>query len=145
LKFFPNEWKLLRFAPYHPRLDHQIYYETFALRGAEILLQNPYHKSCQYTWFERLLQLILRGDKEILKHFNEIPLPQGTSKIRATEIAAQFTSYKEKMNMNGQLLKQLNVGTHHFPMSVIQDQSVWALPEPKKIRSLWWRQFFAIP
>ncbi len=65
-------------APYHPRLDHGIFYEAYGLntRFLTSALQgrNPY-RSQTCSDVDRLLQRILEGDAPLLKLFGINPFP----------------------------------------------------------------------
>lgn len=63
-KYVPsgNTNELKWFAPYYPRLDHLLFYETVASGGYNFNLWNPYYSS-KNVWTEEIIQKMFDNDK----------------------------------------------------------------------------------
>lgn len=67
-KYVPsaNTQSLKFFAPYYPRLDHLLFYESLDAGGYNFNLLNPYYTR-NNVWTNRFLTLLFENDKELTK------------------------------------------------------------------------------
>ncbi|HYF03152.1 MAG TPA: lipase maturation factor family protein [Patescibacteria group bacterium] len=89
-------------APFHPRWDHAIFYESFGVNDSNFMWSvigsgNPYsflHASC----IEEVLENILQGNPETSKLFRSVPFSPSEPPLRVRVNLYRFqpTSFKER-------------------------------------------------
>jgi Lipase maturation factor len=122
-------------APYHPRLDHGIFYESFGTNvsnfiGSTFSWGNPYHfsRSCGLA---RLVQRLLEGNGSVVKLLGGNPFPEGPpAAIRVNLYMLQPTTPSERAR-TGAWWRRCFVGVHSPPVRL--DSRVWKewLPDPE--------------
>lgn len=74
-------------APYHPRLDHALFYEPIGVNDSDYLWSalgaNRPHDFCRYSGTEIILQRILEGNKTVLKLFRNNPFDSAPKYVKA--------------------------------------------------------------
>ncbi len=131
------------FAPHHPRVDHHLYYEAWQMRMANINLQNPYYLGT-YTWFDRLLQGVLRGDETVLRLLGHNPFPGRPPRwLRVRRYAYRFTTSQERAE-TGHWYVRTALENHLDPIAL--NQEVDLLPSPSQFRHhlAFWRSRFGL-
>jgi hypothetical protein len=87
------------FAPYHPRLDHYLFYglcEPHSLKFFMLMACNPYYHH-PFCLTEKLVQKLLRNDESALSLFAGNPFPgKPPIRIRYALHKYNFTSIEEK-------------------------------------------------
>ena len=87
------------FAPYHPRLDHYLFYglcEPHSLKFFMLMADNPYYFH-SFCLTEKLVQKLLRNDRVALSFFRKNPFENEPPHfIRYAEYKYTFTSPEEK-------------------------------------------------
>eukprot|EP01127_Copromyxa_protea_P022647 TRINITY_DN8247_c0_g1_i1.p1 TRINITY_DN8247_c0_g1~~TRINITY_DN8247_c0_g1_i1.p1 ORF type:complete len:511 (+),score=56.33 TRINITY_DN8247_c0_g1_i1:90-1622(+) len=96
-KYLPSDSETApkMFAPYQPRIDHQLWYEGQNQQACLFNHNNPYYRKCSFFWFPRFLQLVLAQDPAALAVFREIP-EQTPRFLRAVKCTCFYTEYSEK-------------------------------------------------
>jgi len=125
-------------TPFQPRLAHQLFYEGIELLGTDLMLQNPYYKSANYTWLDRVLHLLLDGDQTIAKNFVEYEEIKGKCLFRARKVmyALQFFSNNEWFVSNGIKCE------HIEPLLNIDD--IYQVRDPTNWDIYWWNKYCKI-
>jgi len=122
-------------APYHPRLDHGIFYESFGTDTSNFLAStfgvgNPYHFS-RSSPMDRLVQRLLEGDSPVVKLFSHNPFPDSPPvAVRVNLYAFWPTSHEERMR-TGAWWRRKYSGPHLPPVGL--NNRVWEewLPVPE--------------
>ncbi len=122
-------------APYHPRLDHALFYEAFGTSvsnflGSTFSWGNPYHfsRSCGLS---RLVQRLLEGNRSVMNLLGTDPFPGGPpSAIRVSLYMLEPTTPAERAK-TGAWWRRCWVGVHMPPVQ--RDGRVWKewLPDPE--------------
>jgi hypothetical protein len=93
-------------APYHLRLDWQLWFAAMA--------PSPY----RHRWFHRLLEKLLRGDQQILGLLRTNPFPDDPpTHVRAVRYRYEYTTSEEKSEA-GRWWSRERVGTYVEPISM---------------------------
>lgn len=115
-------------APYHPRLDHGIFYESFGTNDANFTWStmgncNPYDFT-HATGLECILQRLLEGEPSTLVLFRRSPFPASAppAMVRVTLYRFQPTSPAER-RLTGRWWVRTPAGTHQPPTRL--DGRVW--------------------
>jgi hypothetical protein len=86
------------YAPYYPRLDHLIFYETLAAQNYRLNLLNPYYNE-ENSWICRFVEKLLSNDDEginCLMKKNPFYQKNPPEFIRAEVFRLEFSDEKEK-------------------------------------------------
>jgi len=124
-------------APYHPRFDHLIYYESPGFNGSNfyisnIGLNNPYVFSKEHM-YSKISQRLLEGEGETHKLFKSNPFPDTNNPpkmIRVRNFLLEPTS-PAALKQSGHWVKRVHVGVHYPAFH--RDDSFWQrfLPDPE--------------
>ncbi len=131
------------FAPHHPRIDHNLYYEAWEMRMANINMQNPY-SLYTFTWLDRLIQRLLEGDSAVLALMGHNPFPEQPPRyIRVRRYAYRFSTWPERAE-TGDWYVRLELANHMEPVGRLGE--VFQLPAPEQFRQhlYWWRTRFGL-
>ena len=131
------------FAPHQPRIDHNLYYEAFNVRFSNINMQNPYYFG-QFTWLDRLLQCLLRGDEDVLALFARNPFSDTPPKyVRVLRYNVRFTTAHERADTGNWWVREL----YETKIGVTAKRDdVFDLPQPNEFAKhhTWWRSFLGL-
>ncbi|GAB3713155.1 hypothetical protein GCM10027592_52160 [Spirosoma flavus] len=110
-------------APYHPRLDHAIFYESYGTNDANFIwstlgANNPYDFS-QEGSAQRIMQRLLEGNAAVLSLFGNTPFSAGNppKAVRMTLYRFQPTSPAERQR-TGRWWTRTFAQTHLPPMQL---------------------------
>lgn len=124
-------------APYHPRLDHGVFYEAFGTNesgftSSIIGAGNPYDFS-HSAWMACLVQRLLEGEPTVHTLFRTTPFrPEKPPKaIRVNLYRFQVTTPAER-RQTGHWWVRTFAGTHLEPVGV--DKQVWTRRWPDPVR-----------
>jgi hypothetical protein len=92
-------------APYHYRLDWQLWFASMAPSPA------------RHPWFESLLGKLLAGDPAVEGLFAETPFDEPPRSIRAERYRYRFTTPAERADTGDWWVRE-RVGTYHQPVSL---------------------------
>ncbi len=133
-------------APYHPRLDHGIFYEAFGSDTSNFLgttfgVGNPYNFS-RSSGMERLAQRLLEGDSPVVRLFRHNPFPDRPPVAVRINLYAFWPTTPEDRARTGAWWRRQYAGPHLAPMRL--DSKVWEewLPDPElfHLDELIWRR-----
>jgi hypothetical protein len=117
-------------APYHPRLDHAIFYESFGGSGTTMSClghSNPYAFHSSASAWVRLAVRLLQGEPRFLAHaasggvlFKENPFPHAAAPPRHVRIVAcQYTPLSAaEVAATGEHWRERVMGVQHAPISL---------------------------
>ncbi len=124
-------------APYHPRLDHALFYEAYGFTDSNFTCSiigagNPYDFS-HSGWMACLVQRLLEGEPTVYSLFRKTPfLPDNPPRsIRVNLYRFQQTSPAQRRQTGHWWVKTF-AGTHLEPTRL--DSQVWARRWPDPVR-----------
>mgnify|MGYP001627412191 CR=1 FL=1 len=133
-------------APYHPRLDHAIFYDVFGTNDANFngsLLGSGFpYEFTHTTGMESILQRILEGSPDVESFFEKIPFAKNQPPLYARVSVYRFqpTSFAE-LKRTGKWWKRNYVGVH-LPARTMQHdffQHKNILPEQFHWDAVFWK------
>lgn len=131
------------FAPHHPRVDHNLYYEAWDMRMASINMQNPY-SLYTFTWLDRLIQRLLAGDRAVLALLGHNPFPEGPPRyIRVRRYAYRFSTWQERAETGNWYVRH-ELANHMEPVGPLPEVFQWPRPEQFRDHLYWWRTRFGL-
>lgn len=118
----------LFFAPYHPRLDHYLFYglcEPHSLKFFTLMACNPYYYH-SFCLTEKLVQKLLQNDASALSMFAANPFPdKPPAYIRYALYKYNFTSLQEKTRTgNWWKAELLGASDGIGPLDLKQDEGI---------------------
>jgi len=104
----PQQW-----APYHLRLDWQLWFLPLRLRNKRSGIIPLHHE----LWFDRLVEKLLAGDRALLALLSHNPFPDAPPRwVRASLYRYEFTTREERAR-TGLVWKRTRVGEYLPPVA----------------------------
>lgn len=122
------------FAPYQPRIDHQIFYEAIKQRTYNFNFLNPYNLN-KHTWLDRMIQRLLEGSPEVLELLGNNPFPRQPPLL--IRVSCYHYNY-EKDSKKGWWQREFQ---YFHTNATTRSRTVFKLPEPSQFHkhNMVWR------
>ena len=134
------------FAPHHPRIDHQIFYEAIGQRAGAFNLLNPYYWSTPGSdrsstavasaWIVRLARLVVDGDADARALFQPLPAATNVQRIdaiRVLRIRMRFSTAAERARSGKWFVEETRFAPHVLHVVTRASPAApFALPQPKE-------------
>ena len=134
------------FAPHHPRIDHQLFYEAIGQRAGAFNLLNPYYWSSPGSerrsaalasaWIVRLARRVVDGDVGARALFRPLPAAtdvQRIDAIRVLRIRMRFSTAAERAQSGKWFVEETRFAPHVLHVVTRTSPAApFALPLPKE-------------
>lgn len=118
-------------APYHPRLEHNAYYEGCNQQPSQCNFLHPYRNRA--NWFRRVLFLLLQGDPEVTSLFSRVPRHMDSIRVRLFHYRLNAGHKGDKWVADAGTLHTESIQSEEN----LDDSTVFSLPAPNSFGIFW--------